>query len=62
MSASEEPSRGRSSAATGVPSEKTLLAAIAIGFLMLHILAGVILLRPSSESVAPQPASVSSGD
>jgi hypothetical protein len=62
MPASEEPSRGRSSAATGVPSEKTLLAAIAIGFLILHILAGVILLRPSSELVAPQTARLSSGD
>jgi hypothetical protein len=62
MSASEEPSRGRSSAGTGVPSETALLAAIAIGFLILHILAGVILLRPSSESVAPQPAMLSSGD
>jgi hypothetical protein len=29
---------------------------------MLHILAGVILLRQPSESVAPQPASLSSGD
>jgi hypothetical protein len=62
MSASEEQSRGRSSTRTGVPSETTLLVAIAIGFLILHILAGVILLRPSSESVAPQPASLSSDD
>jgi hypothetical protein len=45
-----------------VPSETTLLAAIAIGFLILHILAGVMLLRPSSESVEPPPASLSSGD
>jgi hypothetical protein len=44
-----------------MPGEKTLLAAIAIGFLILHILAGVILLRTSSESVAPQ-AALSSGD
>lgn len=62
MSASEEPSRSRSSAGIGVPSEKTLLAAIVIGFLILHILAGVMLLRPSSESVASRPASLSSGD
>jgi hypothetical protein len=62
MSASEEPSRSRSSAGFGKSSEKTLLAAIAIGFLILHILAGAILLRPPSESVAPQPAGLASGD
>jgi hypothetical protein len=45
-----------------VPSETTLLVAIAIGFLILHILAGVILLRQPSEPVAPQPASLSSDD
>jgi hypothetical protein len=62
MSASEEQSSGRSSAGTGVPSEKTLLAVIAIGFLILHILAGVILLRQPSEPAATQPVSLSSGD
>jgi hypothetical protein len=45
-----------------MPSEKTLLAAIAIGFLILHILAGAILLRAQTEPVAPQPASLSSSD
>ena len=65
MSVSEEPSRSsvdRSSAGLGVPSEKMLLAAIAIAFRGLHILAGVMLLRPSGEAVAPQPASLSHGD
>jgi hypothetical protein len=45
-----------------MPSEKTLLVAIVVAFLVLHILAGAILLGPSSEPVAPQPASLSSGD
>jgi hypothetical protein len=67
MSASEEPSRGgssagRSSAGFGMPSEKTLLVAIAVAFLILHIVAGAILLGPTSEPIAPQPASLSSGD
>jgi hypothetical protein len=38
-----------------------LLVTIAIAFLILHILAGVILLRPSSEP-PPEPASSSAYD
>jgi hypothetical protein len=62
MSASEEPSRARSAAGSRGPSEKALLVTIAVAFLALHILAGAILLAPSTAPVAPQAASASSYD
>jgi hypothetical protein len=62
MSANEEPSRARSAVGFGAPSEKALLVTIAIAFLVLHILAGAILLVPSTAPVAPQAASASSYD
>jgi hypothetical protein len=62
MSANEEPSRARSAVGFGAPSEKALLVTIAIAFLVLHILAGAILLAPSTAPVAPQAASASSYD
>ncbi len=60
MSANEEPSRARSAVGFGAPSEKAVLVTIA--FLVLHILAGAILLAPSTAPVAPQAASASSYD
>jgi hypothetical protein len=64
MSASEEPSRGRSDAGFVAPGETALLitVAVAVAFLVLHILAGAILIGPSTAPVAPQAAISSSGD
>jgi hypothetical protein len=62
MSASEEPARGRSVAGLAAPSEKALLVTIALAFLVLHILAGAILLAPSTAPVAPQAVIPSSYD
>jgi cell division protein FtsL len=62
MSASEEPSRARSVAGFRGPSEKALLVTIAVAFLVLHILAGSILLARSTAPIAPQAADLSSDD
>jgi hypothetical protein len=62
MSASEEPSRGRSDAGFVAPGETALLITVAVAFLVLHILAGAILIGPSTAPVAPQAAISSSDD
>jgi len=62
MSTNEEPARGRSVVGFGAPSEKALLVTVALAFLVLHILAGAILLVPSTAPVAPQAAGPSSYD
>jgi hypothetical protein len=55
MSVNERPLQARSSARLPVVSENALLATIAIGFLILHILAGTILLQaPARATTAPQ--------
>ena len=55
MSLNERPLQARSSARLPVVSETALLATIAIGFLILHILAGTILLRtPAGATTTPQ--------
>jgi hypothetical protein len=55
MSLNERPLQARSSARLPVVSENALLATIAIGFLILHILAGTILLRtPAGATTTPQ--------
>jgi hypothetical protein len=55
MSVNEGPLPARSSARFPVVSENALLATIAIGFLILHILAGTILLRaPAGATMTPQ--------
>ncbi len=45
-----------------MPSEKTLLTIIAVAFLILHILAGSLLLGPATGQVAPEAAAPSSYD
>jgi hypothetical protein len=62
MSASEEPSHHKVVAGLGMPSEKTLLTIIAVAFLILHILAGSLLLGPATGQVAPEAAAPSSYD
>jgi hypothetical protein len=52
MSLNERPLQARSSARLPVVSETVLLATIAIGFLILHILAGTILLRAPAGATA----------
>jgi hypothetical protein len=55
MSLNERPLQARSSARLPVVSENALLATIAIGFLILHILAGTILLQaPAGATATPQ--------
>jgi hypothetical protein len=63
MSISEKTSEPKASVRLPRPGEITLLAMIALGFLLLHVLAGVLLLPNSSGLIAPQEqASVSSTD
>ena len=62
MSTSEEPSRGRSAVGFVAPGETALLVTVALAFLVLHILAGAILIGPSTAPVAPQAAFSSSSD
>jgi hypothetical protein len=55
MSVNEGPLQARSSARLPVVSENALLATIAIGFLILHILAGAFLLQaPTGAAATPQ--------
>ena len=54
MAANEEPPRNKSWMSLATPRQLKLAAAIAILFLILHILAG-LLLRPSSSNAATDP-------
>ena len=55
MSMNERLSQGSLFARLPVPSEKALIATIAIAFLFLHILAGTILQRAAADgTVTPQ--------
>jgi hypothetical protein len=55
MSMNERLSQAKWSARLPVPSEKLLITIIAIGFLFLHVLAGMILQRAAAgETVTPQ--------
>jgi hypothetical protein len=53
MSISERPLQARSSVRLPVVSEITLLATIAAAFLILHVLAGTILLRAPADVATP---------
>jgi hypothetical protein len=55
MSVNERPLQAKLSARLPIVSENALLATIAIGFLILHILAGAILLQaPAGVTTPPQ--------
>jgi hypothetical protein len=62
MSASEEPSHERSAVGPGLSREKTLLATIVFAFLILHVLAGSMLIGRPTAPVAQDTASLSSYD
>ena len=55
MTMNERLAQGKSSVRLPVPSEKVLIATIAIAFLFLHVVAGVILQRAAADgTVTPQ--------
>jgi hypothetical protein len=63
MSVSEKTSQCKARFGLSMPGEITLLALVAGGFLLLHVLAGMLMLPSGSGLVTPQEqASVSSGD
>jgi hypothetical protein len=55
MSVTERPSHAKSSFQIPAPSENVLLAVIVAAFLVLHIAAGVILIKASGNAAATAP-------
>jgi uncharacterized iron-regulated membrane protein len=63
MSVSERSSVRKEHTWLPLPSKITLLVAIALGFMLLHVVAGLLLLPSGSGLITPQEqASVSSSD
>jgi hypothetical protein len=63
MSISEKTSEGKAGFRLSMPGEIALLALVACGFLLLHVLAGTLMLPSGGNLVTPQEqASLSSAD